>query len=72
MKKFALLDENNIVTNVSVADDSWDSSGWIEYTDENPAYVGGDYVDGLFYSPRPSAAHIRNNGQWELIDDPKP
>jgi|688.fasta_scaffold2120951_1 hypothetical protein len=71
MKNFALLDENNIVTNISIADESWDSTGWIEYTEENPAVIGGDYVDGYFYSERPFASWTRDKGQW-ICPKPKP
>jgi len=69
MKKFALLDENNIVINISIADDSWDSTGWVEYIDSNPASIGGDYVDGYFYSVQPYPSWNRNNGKW---DSPTP
>lgn len=65
MKKFALLDKNNIVINISIADNSWDSAEWIEYTDNNPAFIGGDYVDGYFYSVQPYSSWTRNNGQWQ-------
>jgi hypothetical protein len=64
MKKFALLDENNIVINISIADDSWDSTGWVEYIDSNPAFIGGDYVDGYFYSVQPYPSWTRNQGNW--------
>lgn len=53
MKNYALLDENNIVINVSVADESWDATGWIEYTDANPARIGDSFVDGIFMPPKP-------------------
>lgn len=65
MKKFALLDDNNLVLNISIADDSWDSTGWIEYTDNNTASIGGDYVDGYFYPTRPFASWTRVEGTWE-------
>lgn len=65
MKKFALLDENNVVVNISIADDSWDSTGWVEYTDNNPAFIGGDYIDGYFYPIQPYLSWTRNNGQWQ-------
>jgi len=65
MKKFALLDENNTVLNISIADKSWDSSGWIEYTENNPASIGGDYVDGYFYTIKPYLSWTRNKGNWQ-------
>jgi hypothetical protein len=64
MKKFALLNENNLVLNISIADNSWDSTGWVEYNNSNPASIGGDYVDGYFYSVRPFASWTRNAGNW--------
>ena len=65
MKYFALLNENNIVINISIANSSWDSTGWCEYTNNNPASIGGDYVDGYFYPAQPYLSWIRNNGQWQ-------
>jgi hypothetical protein len=65
MKKFALLDENNVVINISIANDSWDSTGWIEYTDSNTASIGGDYVDKYFYSVQPFTSWTRAEGTWQ-------
>lgn len=28
------------------------------------AWVGGDYVDGYFYAPRPFPSWVRNEGKW--------
>jgi hypothetical protein len=64
MKNYALLDENNKVVNISVANENWDSTGWIEYTNSNPAFMGGDYVDGYFYPPKPYPSWLRSNGIW--------
>lgn len=64
MKNFALLDENNKVLNISIANDDWTQEGWVEYTNDNPAYVDGDLVDGYFYAPQPFPSWTRNNGQW--------
>ncbi len=65
MKNFALLDQNNLVLNISIADNSWDSTGWLEYTDSNPASIGGDYVDGYFYPPQLFLSWIRDSkGNW--------
>ena len=30
----------------------------------NPAYVGGDYVDGYFYPEQPFASWTRSEGNW--------
>jgi hypothetical protein len=64
MKNYALLNENNLVTNISIADDSWDNTGWVEYTNDNPASIGGDYVDGYFYPIQPYTSWTRNKGNW--------
>lgn len=64
MKYFALLDDNQTVINISIADDSWDSTGWVEYTLENPAVIDGNLVDGYFYAPQPYPSWTRLNGIW--------
>lgn len=69
MKTYARMD-GNTVSNVEVADDAWvasqpDPSIFIEYTEANPACVGGDYVDGFFYVPQPFPSWGRDgNGNW--------
>ena len=73
MKNYALLNENNIVINICIADSNWDSTGWIEYTNNNPAYIDGDYIDGYFYSSQPYPSWLRNKGNWESpIPNPNP
>ena len=69
MKLMALLDKNNKVLNTSVANDDWQGENWIEYSTDNPAYIGGDYVESYFYAPQPYPSWTRNNGIW---DAPKP
>lgn len=71
MKFLAQLNQNNIVLNISIADESWDSTGWIEYTEENPAIIGGDYFDGYFYSPQPFPSWTRQKGNW-ICPKPQP
>jgi len=71
MKNFAKLDANNVVINISLADDDWECEGWIEYTNANPAYVGGDFVDGYFYPPQPYTSWTRDKGNW-LAPTPAP
>ena len=43
----------------------------IPYTDDNPAYIGGDYVGGYFYPPQPYPSWTRSNGTW-LPPVPRP
>lgn len=72
MKNFALLDENNIVVNISIGDDDWSSPGWVAYTDSNPAYIGGDYFQGYFYPPQPFPSWTRDgHGHW-IAPEPMP
>ena len=64
MKNFALINENNTVTNISIASEDWDSSGWIEYTNDNAAFIGGDYFEGYFYNVKPYPSWTRLDGSW--------
>ena len=69
IKNIAILGENNIVENIIVIDpDNYvKEHNHIEYTDENPAMIGGDYFEGKFYPPKPYPSWIRNQnkGEWE-------
>ncbi len=51
MKRMAQVDANGIVVNIIVANDDWNVEGFVEYTDDNPAYIGGIYSDGRFIIP---------------------
>jgi hypothetical protein len=64
MKNFAQLDENNVVVNIIIANDDFNSDGYTEYSESNPAFIGGDYVDGFFYSSQPYPSWTRNQGSW--------
>lgn len=54
MKTFAVI-ENNIVTNIIVAEDLEAASGAgsqvVEYTEDNSAHIGLGYQDGIFEQP---------------------
>jgi hypothetical protein len=66
MKNYAVI-ENDIVINIVVADEEWanaQTATLVEYTEENSAWMGGDYVGGFFYPPKPFASWTRNNGSW--------
>jgi hypothetical protein len=66
MKNYAVI-EDGIVVNVVIADDEWvaeQTTELVEYSDENPAFIGGDYVDGLFYRPQPYPSWVRFEGIW--------
>jgi hypothetical protein len=65
MKYFAKLDSDNIITNISIANDDWSADGWIEVTEENPAYIGGDYFEGHIYPENSYLSWTRNGtGLW--------
>jgi hypothetical protein len=76
MPTYARLNKNNVVINIEQASLEWvnsqpDPSIFVEYTDENPATVGGDYVDGYFYGIQHKANFIRDKGKW-IPPIPKP
>jgi hypothetical protein len=54
MKRMAQVDANGIVINIIVANDDFNVWGFVEYTDNNPAYIGGTYVNGKFIPPKPT------------------
>ena len=67
MKNYALLDENNLVINISIADSDWNSTGWIDYTGKNCG-IGFTYNPDLdlFIEPEPEG-HIgfdETTGLW--------
>ena len=67
MKNFALLNENNVVINISIADEDWDSTGWIDYTNKNCA-IGYTYdTDAdVFISPQPYVSwSLDSNLNWQ-------
>jgi len=64
-KNMAVLDNNNKVINIIVAsDDTQENNNLITYTENNPAFIDGDYIDGYFYSPQPYPSWTRDNGNW--------
>lgn len=64
MKNVAIF-ENDVVVNIILCSDDYVlGENEIEYFDENPACIGGDYVDGFFYSIQPFPSWTRSNGEW--------
>ena len=62
----AVLNQNNKVINIIIVNDNYElNANEIVYTNNNPAYIGGDYIDGYFYPPQPFASWIRDNGNWQ-------
>lgn len=71
MRHYAEMD-GDLVVNVVVADDNWQAPAVvIEYGADNPAHIGGDYVDGYFYAPQPFASWTRHLGKW-VAPTPRP
>lgn len=65
-KTVAILDENKKVTNILIVDeDVPDTETQITYTDKNFAIIGGNYLEGFFYPPKPYPSWKGNNGLWE-------
>lgn len=67
MKRFALLNTDNIVINISVADDNWDSTGWLEYTNKNCG-IGYTYdaANDVFIAPQPYPSwSLDQNFNWQ-------
>lgn len=62
----AQLDDSGVVVNVIVVNDDWSAEGFVEYTDDNPAYIGGTYANGRFIAPKPSddATLDESTGMW--------
>ncbi len=71
MNYYAQINESNFVENTVVADEEWISAqngNWVEYTDENPAYIGGSYnpESKLFTSPKPFPSWTLNeSNNWD-------
>jgi hypothetical protein len=64
VKNVAIMD-GNVVVNVTLCGDDYVlSENEIEYFDDKPAFINGDYVDGYFYGVQPFPSWTRNEGVW--------
>jgi hypothetical protein len=64
-KNCAVISDTGIILNIVVChNDEPETANLIAYTDTNPAYIGGDYVEGYFYPPQPYPSWTRSEGQW--------
>jgi hypothetical protein len=64
-KNMAVIDNNGLVLNIICCDDNeLENDNLVVYLENNPAYIGGDYVDGYFYAPQPFASWSRDKGSW--------
>ena len=68
----AVLDNNGKVLNIiCCSDEESETTNLIAFTEENPAWIDGDFVDGFFYPPQPFPSWTRNQGIW-VPPTPKP
>jgi len=67
MRQMAQVDANGIVINIIVASDDWNVEGFVEYTDENPAYIGGVYSNGKFIPPKPTPDAVLNEDTYQWV-----
>jgi hypothetical protein len=66
MKNYAVI-QNDIVTNVVVGDDEWanaQESTLILLTENDIPFIGGKYLDGVFYKTKPFPSWVESNGNW--------
>jgi len=68
-KEVAVMD-SNVVVAINLWDDSYELQE-NELLVTNPAFIGGEYIDGYFYSPQPFPSWIRHEGLW-LPPKPRP
>tara|TARA_R110000787_G_scaffold282860_1_gene395023 strand:+ start:930 stop:1199 length:270 start_codon:yes stop_codon:yes gene_type:complete len=62
-KNVATINNNGLVIEINIYPDNYElKSNQILVT--NPAFVGGDYVDGYFYPTQPFLSWTRDNGNW--------
>ena len=67
--RYATL-SNGIVSNIVTASEEWiaaqdNAADFIPYSSDNPAYIGGPYMDGVFYPPRPFPSWTPVDGRWQ-------
>jgi hypothetical protein len=73
MKLFALVIDE-LVINVSIADDEWTGENWIKVKDESNCGIGYTYdsINDLFIAPMPECGHdsllLNDLKRWECAD----
>jgi hypothetical protein len=69
MSNFAQV-QDGVVVNIIVADNDFisilpNSNEYIEYSEDNPAFIGGEYENGFFYPLKPFSSWLKNgSGSW--------
>ena len=64
MKTMAQVEGNRVLNIIVASDDQPETESLVTYTDSNPAWIDGDYIDGYFYSPQPYPSWTRDKGKW--------
>jgi hypothetical protein len=67
----AVSDSGEVLNIIICHDDEPETPNLITYTDLNPAFIGGEYVDGYFYPPQPYPSWVKDEGVW-AAPTPKP
>jgi hypothetical protein len=62
-KNIAVISAAGVVVNVKVCADDYEPEPH-EVEVAGTAWIGGDFVDGVFYPPQPFASWIRQDGEW--------
>lgn len=62
-KDIAIVGASGVVVNIKICDDDYQPEPYeVEVTDA--AWIGGDYVGGVFYPPQPFPSWTRVEGEW--------
>jgi hypothetical protein len=64
MKNLAIFENDKVINILAVADNYELQANEMFYTNENAAHIGGDFVDGYFYSAQPYPSWLRKKGNW--------
>jgi hypothetical protein len=70
-KNVAILNDSNIVINIIIVNDDYELNvNEIIYTNQNPAYIGGEHLEGVFMPPKCHSEAIQNVGtaSWDCVN----
>jgi hypothetical protein len=66
MKNYAVI-ENDIVINIVVGDNEWADAQTltlVELTESDAVFIGGKYLDGIFYKTKPYPSWVESGDGW--------
>jgi hypothetical protein len=64
-KNMAEIDENGFVVNILVcANNEQETATRVNYSQDNPAYIGGTFDGGFFYPPQSYKSWLKDKGSW--------